>query len=128
MRLMHRERISTRNSILNTVFRRQLNNRAFLSDPDVFLLREDNMHMNFEQRCIIATVNKLFGSVLFTSDNVGQYRDEQMQKLLEVFKKDDIQILRAEFLSNDRRVLDIDYVINGEFKNFRFDLQHGILR
>ena len=124
----HREFVSTINTLGNSVFRRQLDGRAFLNDPDVFLLREENMHMNFEQRCIIATVNKLFGSVLFTSDNVGHYRDEQMQKLLEVFKKDDIQILRAEFLSNDRRVLDIDYVINGEFKNFRFDLQHGILK
>ncbi|MBE6827437.1 MAG: alpha-galactosidase [Ruminococcaceae bacterium] len=121
----HREFVSTINTLGNSVFRRQLNGRAFLNDPDVFLLRENNMHMTFEQRCIIATVNKLFGSVLFTSDNVGDYRDEQMNKLLEVFRKDDIQILRAEFLPESRRVLDIDYVINGEFKNFRFDLQHG---
>jgi alpha-galactosidase len=121
----HREFVSTINTLGNTIFRRQLNGRAFLNDPDVFLLREDNMHMSFEQRKIIATVNKLFGSVLFTSDNVGQYRDEQMEKLLEVFSKDDIQILRAEFLKESRRVIDIDYVINGEFRNFRFDLQHG---
>ncbi len=121
----HREFVSTINTLGNTIFRRQLNGRAFLNDPDVFLLREDNMHMTFEQRKIIATVNKLFGSVLFTSDNVGQYRDEQMQKLLEVFSKDDIQIIRAEFLKESRRVVDIDYVINGEFRNFRFDLQHG---
>lgn len=123
----HREFVSTINTLGNSVFRRQLNGRAFLNDPDVFLLREDNMHMNFEQRCIIATVNKLFGSVLFTSDNVGEYREEQMNKLLEIFKKDDIQIIRAEFLPESRRVLDIDYTLNGEFKNFRFDLQHGVI-
>lgn len=123
--MQHREFVSTINTLGNTIFRRQLDGRAFLNDPDVFLLREDNMHMDFEQRKIIATVNKLFGSVLFTSDNVGEYREEQMQKLLEVFSKDDIQIIRAEFLKESRRVVDIDYVINGEFKNFRFDLQHG---
>ena len=123
----HREFVSTINTLGNSVFRRQLDGRAFLNDPDVFLLRDDNMHMNFEQRCIIATVNKLFGSVLFTSDNVGDYREEQMDKLLEVFKKDDIEIIRAEFLRENRRVLDIDYTINGEFKNFRFNLQYGTL-
>ena len=123
----HREFVSTINTLGNSTFRRQLDGRAFLNDPDVFLLRENNMHMNFEQRCIIATVNKLFGSVLFTSDNVGDYREEQMDKLLEVFKKDDIEIIRAEFMPDNRRVLDIDYTINGEFKNFRFDLQHGVI-
>ena len=73
----------------------------------------------------MATVNKLFGSVLFTSDNVGDYREEQLSELLKVFSKDDIKILRAEFLRDDRRVIDIDYIINGSFDNFRFDLENG---
>lgn len=124
----HREFVSTVNTLGNSIFRRQLNGRAFLNDPDVFLLREENMKCTFEQRKIIATVNKLFGSVLFTSDNVGNYRDEQMEKLLEVFSKDEIKILRAEFLAESKRVIDIDYIINGEFKNFRFDLENGILK
>ncbi len=121
----HREFVSTVNTLGNSVFRRQLNNRAFLNDPDVFLLRENNMKCTFEQRKIIATVNKLFGSVLFTSDNVGDYREEQLNELLKVFSKDDIKILRAEFLSDARRVIDIDYLINGKFNNFRFDLSNG---
>ena len=37
MRLFHRERVSTKQAINNTVFRRQLNGRAYGSDPDVFL-------------------------------------------------------------------------------------------
>ncbi len=123
----HREFVSTINTLGNSIFRRQLNGRAFLNDPDVFLLRENNMKCTYEQRKIIATVNKLFGSVLFTSDNVGDYNEEQMNKLLEVFSKDDIKILRAEFLSDSRRVIDIDYLINGNFKNFRFDLQNGLI-
>ena len=83
------------------------------------------MQCSFEQRKIISTVNKLFGSVLFTSDNVGDYNQLQMQTLLKTFSKDDIQILKAEFLSNDRRVIDIQYLENGEPNQFRFDLQHG---
>ena len=121
----HREFVSTKNTLGNSIFRRQLDGRAFLNDPDVFLLRDNNMKCSFEQRKIMATVNKLFGSVLFTSDNVGDYREEQLSELLKVFSKDNIKILRAEFLRDDRRVIDIDYIINGSFENFRFNLENG---
>lgn len=79
----NREFISTYHTLGNSIFRRQLDGRAFLNDPDVFLLRDENIHCTFEQRKIIATVNKVFGSVLFTSDNVGKYSDEQMSVLLD---------------------------------------------
>ena len=46
MRLAHRERVSTRQAIGNTIFRRQLNGRAWLNDPDVFFLREDNLKLS----------------------------------------------------------------------------------
>ena len=73
MRPLHREVPSTRNTIFNTVSRRHLDGRAWRNDPDVFLLRDDNMKLSPEQREILATVNALFGGVLFTSDNVGTY-------------------------------------------------------
>jgi len=73
MRPLHREVPSTRNTLLNTVFRRQLDGRAFRNDPDVFLLRDDNIKLSPKQRETLATVNALFGGVLFTSDNVGAY-------------------------------------------------------
>jgi alpha-galactosidase len=78
MRQTHRERVSTRQAIANTVFRRQLNGRAWLSDPDVFFLREDNLKLTEEEKLTLATVNALFGGVLFTSDNVAGYdRDKR---------------------------------------------------
>ena len=83
------------------------------------------MHCTFEQREIIATVNKLFGSVLFTSDNVGDYNAQQMQLLLKTFAKDDIQVQRAEFRSSARRIIDIDYTENGIQKHFSFDMDKG---
>ena len=76
MRPLHRERPSTRNTILNTVFRRQLNGRAFWNDPDVFLLRDENLKLKPEEKRLLATVNALFGGVLFTSDNPADYAPE----------------------------------------------------
>jgi alpha-galactosidase len=73
MRMLHRERISTLNAIGNAIGRRQLNGRAFLNDPDVFLLREDNMILTETQRQTLSTVNHIFGSLLFTSDNINKY-------------------------------------------------------
>lgn len=81
MRLTHRERVSTRNTILDSVFRRQLNGRAFLNDPDVFLLREEQNQMTAEQRICLAEINALCGSVLFTSDNAANYSEDQMKIL-----------------------------------------------
>ncbi len=78
-KLMHREDVSTPNAILNSVYRRHLNNRAFLCDPDVFLLRSNNIKFTFEQQKLLAKFIKLFGSVLFTSDDIGTYNAQQRE-------------------------------------------------
>lgn len=72
MRFAHRERISTKYSILNTIYRHHLNNRAFLNDPDVFLLRDD-IKMTRIQKENLYKANMLFGSVYFTSDDIASY-------------------------------------------------------
>ncbi|MGH4119881.1 glycoside hydrolase family 36 protein [Clostridium sp.] len=77
MRLLHRERVSTINAIGNAIGRRQLNGRAFLNDPDVFLLREDNIILTETQRQTLSTVNHIFGSLLFTSDNIIKYDNKK---------------------------------------------------
>ena len=104
MRLMHRERVSTKNSILNSVFRRQLNGRAFLSDPDVFLLRTDSNSMTAEQRQCLAEVNALTGSVLFTSDNIAEYGEEQFSVLSRSMKLRDADIISADASSEELRI------------------------
>jgi alpha-galactosidase len=73
MKLLHRERISTLNAIVNAMGRRQLNGRAFLNDPDVFLLREDNISLSETQRETLSIANHIFGSLLFTSDHIEKY-------------------------------------------------------
>lgn len=91
MRLLHRERISTKNSLQNSVFRRQLNGRAFVNDPDVFLLRRDGNTLLERQRQALAEVNALCGGVLFTSDNPASYdagQTAQLRRLLTLRQAD----------------------------------------
>lgn len=77
MRLFHRERVSTKQAINNTVFRWQLNGRAYGSDPDVFFLREENCKLTAEQKRTLATVNALLGNVFLTSDMPSRYTQAQ---------------------------------------------------
>ena len=89
MRLFHRERVSTRQAINNTIFRRQLNGRAYGSDPDVFFLREENCKLTAEQKRMLATVNALLGNVFLTSDMLSRYTEAQRaqyRRLRELFE------------------------------------------
>lgn len=87
MRRTNREYVSTRHAIGNTVSRRQLNGRAFGNDPDVFFLREKNMRLSRDEKYRLAVVNSLFGALLLTSDNMGEYGEaaaelyEQLREL-----------------------------------------------
>lgn len=56
-----------------TLFRRQLNGRAYGSDPDVFFLQEENCKLTAEQKRTLATVNALLGNVFLTSDMPSHY-------------------------------------------------------
>lgn len=72
MRLLHRERVSTKNSLANTYGRAPLDGRAFGNDPDVFFLRED-VNLTTAQRDELLFANADLGSVLLTSDDKGQW-------------------------------------------------------
>ena len=64
-------------AINNTVFRRQLNGRAYGSDPDVFFLRRENCKLMVSKNAPLATVNALLGNVFLTSDMPSHYTDAQ---------------------------------------------------
>jgi alpha-galactosidase len=74
-RYIHRERVSTQTAIRNALGRSPLNQRAFLNDPDVFLLRDEGVQLSMAQRELLTRVNALTGSLLFTSDDVSAYDD-----------------------------------------------------
>jgi alpha-galactosidase len=78
MKFFHRERVSTINAIGNTISRRSLDQRAFLNDPDVVILRDGNNALSADEKESVLAVNTLFGSVFFTSDDISAYSDLTM--------------------------------------------------
>ena len=83
MRLFHRERVSTKITIQNTIYRSFMNNHLFGNDPDVFLLRDENIKLTLPQREALSKINALFGSVLMTSDDIATYDEEKKALLAE---------------------------------------------
>ncbi len=82
MRIFHPERISTKVTIQNTIFRSFLDGHMFLNDPDVFLLRDENIQLTERQKESLTKINALFGSLLMTSDDIRTY-DSRKNKLLD---------------------------------------------
>jgi len=101
MQLLHRERVSTYHSMMNAIYRRQLNKRAFMNDPDVFLLRDTQIKMTRDQRDLLATVNHYFGSLIFTSDKVSDYTENVFQAFTHYMKKDEINIRSVDLIKKD---------------------------
>ncbi len=109
MRQIHRERVSTRQAIGNSIFRRELNGRAYLSDPDVFFLRDENIKLTPEQKRTLAVVNALFGGLFLTSDNMGLYGAEARE-----FYKELLRIRNAENVTvNADDGLSVGYELDG---------------
>jgi alpha-galactosidase len=119
---MHREDVSTPNALHNSIYRRCLNGRAFLCDPDVFLLRRDNIKFTVEQQKLLAKFIKLFGSVLFTSDNVSEYDSKQLEIFNDVLNDDEIQITA---INENGEMVFIDYRQNGKENTLKFNINTG---
>ena len=85
MRLLHRERISTRNSLGNTYGRAPLDGRAFGNDPDVFFLRDD-VRLTQAQRDELLFADADLGSVFLTSDDRAQWTPAMRQRYDEALR------------------------------------------
>ena len=124
MRLFHRERISTKITLQNTIYRSFMNNHLFGNDPDVFLLRDDNIKLSKEQREALGTLNALFGSLLFTSDNIATYDEEK--------KKQFDKILNIFYNAHNRRyitkgnIIDITYELYGKPQHLIYNIKKGV--
>ena len=110
MQQIHRERVSTRQAIGNSIFRRQLNGRAYLSDPDVFFLREDNLKLTQAQKELLATVNSLFGGVLLCSDDMSAYSPEARALYAQLLRNREATDIRVE----NEEELRVSYTLDGE--------------
>lgn len=122
-KMSHREDVSTPNALGNSLYRRHLNGRAFLCDPDVFLLRDYNIKFTFEQRKLLAKVIKLFGGVLFTSDDVSRYNAEQLACMRETFKESEMKVIDVNRIGN---IAVINYIENGVEAEIRFNIVTGV--
>ena len=91
-----RERVSTILSLQNTIFRRHLNVKVFLNDPDVSILRDRKNQLSKVQRFTIFLINQIFGTLQFVSDDISEYDRETMNLYLSQFpfKEKDIHYVK----------------------------------
>lgn len=94
----NREIVNTRSAMNNTIFRRHLDGKVFCNDPDVFFLRNNNLSFTHEQKLLLAKVNNMFGNVLFVSDNIGDYDDNQLSEAKKSFTQCKAKIISADYL------------------------------
>lgn len=92
-------------SMTNSVFRRQLNGRAFLNDPDVFFLRYKNLKFNMEQKMTLATVNHIFGDVLFVSDDMAEYTDADFEAVKKLYGKSDFTVEDVNYVDGNKKIV-----------------------
>ena len=121
---MHRERVSTKVTVQNTVYRSFLDGHLFGNDPDVFLLRDENISLSKDQRRVLITIDALFGSLLMTSDNIADYDEEKRAQLANarnLFEK-------AQVLSYARKanLITIEYELDGRVTRLRYDTERGV--
>jgi len=127
MKYFHRERISTKNAIKNSVYRFHLDTNTFYNDPDVFLLRDDNIKLSKVQKETLFWINNVFGTLVFTSDDISKYDREQKEfylksfeiktkKILEVAEKNDLYKV-ITLINNEKTV----FLINLKDKEQKFE-------
>ncbi len=126
MRLMHRERVSTKVTLQNTVYRSILNGRLFGNDPDVFLLRDTNISLTYEQRKALITLNALFGSVLMTSDNIAEYDEPKNKTLAEALEL--YRFAKVHSYRRDGIYIKIRYDLKGEKRELTYNTKKGVLQ
>ena len=125
MKFMHRERISTKVTLVNTIYRSFMNKICFANDPDVYLLRDDNIKLNNKQKEAVITLNHLCGSVFMTSDDVSNYSEEN-KKLL----KKSQELVGSEILDirKNKNIIDIDYSNKNKKYTLRYLINKGEIK
>ena len=113
---------STRNGMLNSLYRRFLNGRAFLNDTDVFYLR-DGVQYTDEQKMLLAKINDMTGEILFMSDDASTYNEQQRNWLKHIYAPKTYKILSVERTWPDE--MEVTFLENGVQKTLKFNLSNG---
>jgi hypothetical protein len=72
-----RERVSTANSLISTLVRWGMSDRMFGNDPDVMILRNQKNKLKPDERYTLCVLNNILGALVFSSDNVGLYGEDE---------------------------------------------------
>ena len=124
MRQTNRERVSTKQAIENTIYRRQLNGRAFGNDPDVFYLRDEGLKLSSEEKKMLALGCALFSQIRLCSDDMGAYNDSKQDALLrlrQIFREAGDVSVRHE-ASKGKEVLEVSYSLGDERFKYQIPL------
>ena len=124
MRLAHRERISTKITLLNTIYRYPMDKYVFRNDPDVYLLRDDNINLSNKQKEALLKINFLCGALYFTSDNVINYNLEKRNLLFEASKLQDAILTN---IITKKEVIILEYMLNGENEQLIYNFKKGVI-
>jgi len=81
----HGEAISSINAIKNTILLSELNDVAFINDPDVVMLRSNNNELNAFEKQSQLYIHYLLGNLFFISDDISQYNHETLKKYKSCF-------------------------------------------
>nr|MBP7585567.1 alpha-galactosidase [Spirochaetota bacterium] len=131
--MRYRERVDTRHSLESTVGRRHLSGNAFMNDPDVVILRDENNSLTPEEKSTLFQLNNLFGGLVFTSDNVATYSDATMRLYRAMFplreKKMRSVIVEDGLCTARFSIGDLDYVAYANLSDDErsFTLEKGVL-
>ena len=78
LKLLHvRERVSTANSLVSTLTRWTMSDRMFGNDPDVMILRNHGNKLTPDERYTLCVLNNILGALVFSSDNVSLYGQDE---------------------------------------------------
>ena len=125
MRKLHRERISTKVTLQNTIYRSLFNYHMFLNDPDVFLLRDTNISLSEKQKEALVLINSLFGGILMTSDDIATYNDKEKELLEESFKLF-YNAKKQSFIRNNDVII-ISYELYDKEYKLLYDTKKGVI-
>ena len=123
MRKLHRERISTKVTLQNTIYRSLFNYHMFNNDPDVFLLRDENISLSKKQKESLTIINSLFGGVLMTSDNISSYDGKEKELLEEAFEL--FYQAKDQKFNKDGDLIKISYTLHDKEYHLIYDTIKG---
>lgn len=134
----NQELISTRKAMNNSIFRRHLDGRAFVNDPDVFFLRDSNLigkdplaekkgtlQFTDGQKELLARINNMFANVLFVSDDIGGYSKEALGLLKKAFTPSEYVVLDAEYMKGQPDMISIVYLDGMDKYKLEFNIHTG---